>query len=124
MVNHTSLDELVQKLYDLKRVVQNFNQDTNGDLEDTFEDRDYCPKEDSGHEDQLKYKKCDITYKFRISLDHHMKTKHVGNWSCNLCEYRRFYSKLLNGHYDENHSDWEKENTRSRLSRCEPTIEE
>ena len=53
-----------------------------------------------------------------------MKTKHVGNWSCNLCECRFLDSKLLNGHYDEDHSDWEKENTRSRLSRCEPTIEE
>ena len=107
----------MQKPYDLKRVVQNFNQDTNGDFKDSFEDPDYCPKKNSDHEYQLKCKKCDITYKFRISLDNHMKTKHVGKWSCNLCECRFLDSKLLNGHYDEDHSDWEKENSRSRLSR-------
>ena len=60
-------------------MVQNFSKDADGDLEDSFDDPDYCPKEDSCNEEKFKCKKCGIVFKFRISLDHHMKTKHVGN---------------------------------------------
>ena len=85
LVNDESLNELTEEPYNYKRVVQNFSQDADVELEDSFKDPDYCPKEDSGDEDKFKCKKCDIVYKFRISLDHHMKTKHVGNWPCKLC---------------------------------------
>ena len=93
MVNDESLDELTEKPYNFERVAQNFSKDADEDLEDSFKDLDYCPKEASGDEDEFKCKKCDIVYKFRISLDHQMETKHVGNWPCKLCQCRIRYSK-------------------------------
>ena len=67
MVNNESLDELTEKPYNFKRVAQNFSMDADEDLEDSFKDPDYCPKEASGDEDEFKCKKCDIVYKFGIS---------------------------------------------------------
>ena len=76
-------------------MVQNFSKDADVNLKDSFEDPDYCPKEDSGN----KVKVMQEMYKFRISLDHHMKTKYVGNWPCKLCQCRFKYSTLLKEHY-------------------------
>ena len=60
MVNNESLNELTEEPYNYKRVVQNFRKDADVDLEDSFEDPDYCPKEDFCNEDKFKCKKCDI----------------------------------------------------------------
>ena len=99
MVNNENLNELKEKPYNDKRVVENLSKDADVDLEGSFEDPDYSPKENSDNEDKFKCKKCDIVFKLRITLDHHMKTKHVGNWPCKLCQCRFKLSTLLKEHY-------------------------
>ena len=121
LVNDESLNELTEEPYNYKRMVQNFSKDADRDLEDSFEDPDYCPKKDSCNEDKFKCKKCGIVFKFRNSLDHHMKTKHVGNCPCNLCQCRFRDSNLLKEHYKKDHSDWEKESNWS-MSEQDQTI--